>query len=169
MKKTRASKYEAKFRNELIYKDIEQGVPPKVIISKYGITENCLRQICCKGGYSCIMSNYAKPKTKEREKCVKDWLESEGQLTYEQIAERNNCSITLAYRAITAYKKKTGQYQIEQNNKKVKRKQRFLLIQKMLAEGKTFRQIAKELKSSSHQAIFQFYKGELKKYEEKNK
>jgi transposase len=169
MKKTRASKYEAKFRNELIYKDIEQGVPPKVIMNKYNITENCLRQIYWKGGYSCYMSNKSKPKPEERAKCVKDWLENEGQLTYEQIAERNNCSITLAYSAITAYKKQIGQYQIEQNNTKIKRKQRFLLIQKMLADGKTFRQIAEELKSSSHQAIFQFYKRELKKYEETNK
>ena len=169
MKKTRASKYEAKFRNELIYKDIEQGIPPKVIMAKYDITENWLRQIYWKGGYSCYMSNKSKPKPEERTKCVKDWLESGEKLTYQQIAERNNCSITLAYNAITAYKKQIGQYQIEQTNTNIKRKQRFLLIQKMLADGKSFRQIANELNSTSHQAIFQFYKRELKKYEEKNK
>lgn len=169
MKKTRVSKFEAKFRNELIYKDIEQGIPPKVIMSKYNLTENNLRQIYCKKGIKCIMSPNSKPKIEEKEQCVKDWLESQGELTYEQIAERNNCSVTLAFNAIKEYKKSIGQYEIERTTKEIKRKHRFLLIQTKLAEGKTFRQIAKELKSSSHQAIFQFYKRELKKYEEKNK
>ena len=162
----RASREEVKFRNELILQDIKDGIPPSIIVRKYNITENCLRQIYSKYGYKC----YFVPHIDMEEikmNCVNDWLQSNGELSYQQIADKNGCSFATAYKAIADRRKETGEFQHEQEVKEIQRKHRFLKIQTKLAEGKSFRQIAQELKESNHQKLHQFYQRELKRYENK--